>query len=167
MSAQPRAIAGSPSARGVELESLGITLLRYSLVLILVYFGTFKFTMAEAQAIQPLVAESPLMSWLYRVLDVQGVSRLIGLAELAIATLILVRPWSPLWSAIGSLAAAGMFLITLSFLLTTPDLWQWVEGFPAPTEGAAFLLKDVFLLGAAVCTAGEALQSEITVPKQL
>ena len=161
MSAQPLAIAGSARARGVELESLGITLLRYSLVLILVYFGAFKFTMAEAQAIQPLVAESPLMSWLYRVLDVQGVSRLIGLAELAIAALIFVRPWSPLWSAIGSLAAVGMFTITLSFLLTTPGLWQWVESFPAPTEGAAFLMKDVFLLGAAICTAGEALKARL------
>jgi len=47
--------------------------------------------------------------------------------------------------------------MTLSFLVTTPGIWLWVEGFPAPSEAAAFLLKDVFLLGAAICTAGEAI----------
>jgi uncharacterized membrane protein YkgB len=139
------------------LQLMGVMLLRYALVVILLYFGAFKFTLAEAQAIQPLLAHSPFMSWLYRVSDVEGVSRLIGVAELTIAVLVALRPWRPIWSAAGSLAAVGMFLITLSFLITTPGLWQWVEGFPAPTQGAAFLLKDVFLLGAAVCTAGEAL----------
>lgn len=146
-------------SRSLELHHIGVTLLRYALVVILLYFGVFKFTLAEAQAIQPLLTHSPLMSWLYHVLDVQGVSRLIGFTELGIAALIMLRPWRPSWSAIGSLAAMGMFLITLSFLLTTPGIWQWVEWFPAPTEGAAFLLKDVFLLGAALCTAGEALQA--------
>jgi reactive chlorine resistance protein C len=148
-----------PVPRAHKLQAAGVTILRYGLVLILVYFGAFKFTMAEAQAIQPLLTHSPLMSWLYAVLDVEGVSRLIGEAELTIASLIFLRPWLPFWSAIGSLAAAGMFLITLSFLLSTPGLWQWVEGFPAPTEVSAFLMKDVFLLGAAICTAGEALQA--------
>jgi uncharacterized membrane protein YkgB len=50
-----------------------------------------------------------------------------------------------------------MFLTTLSFLVTTPGVWLQVEGFPAPSETAAFILKDVFLLGAAISTAGEAL----------
>lgn len=147
----------SPRRTAPDLQHIGVTLLRYALVLILLYFGTFKFTLAEAQAIQPLLTHSPLMSWLYRILDVEGVSRLIGVAELSIAALILLRPWRPFWSALGSMAAIVMFLTTLSFLLTTPGIWHWVEWFPAPTDGAAFILKDVFLLGAAICTAGEAL----------
>jgi reactive chlorine resistance protein C len=146
--------------QGVELESLGVTLLRYALVLILLYFGSFKFTDTEAKAIQPLLEHSPLMSWLYSLFSVRGVSRLIGLAELAIGSLLLCRPWSARLSAIGSLAGIGMFLMTLSFLLSTPGLWQWVEGFPAPSAAAAFLLKDVFLLGAAIITAGEALDAK-------
>jgi reactive chlorine resistance protein C len=150
-------LAGSSvSTRAVELERIGISILRYALVLILLYFGAFKFTMAEARGIQPLVEHSPLLSWLYSLLSVNGVSRVVGVSELTIAGLILSRPWLPRLSALGSLAAIGMFLITLSFLLSTPGLWQWVEGFPAPTEASAFLLKDVFLLGAAIVTAGEA-----------
>jgi uncharacterized membrane protein YkgB len=58
------------------------------------------------------------------------------------------------------MAAIGMFFVTLSFLVTTPGLWQWVDGFPAPDGAAAFLLKDAFLLGAAMVTAGEASRSE-------
>lgn len=52
-----------------------------------------------------------------------------------------------------------MFLVTLSFLVSTPGVWQSVPGFPLPVPDAtgAFLLKDVFLLGAALCTAADAL----------
>jgi len=100
----------SPRGGPLDLQQFGVTLLRYALVAILIYFGVFKFTLAEAQAIQPLVSTSPFMSWLYRVMDVEGVSRLIGVTELSIAALILIRPWRPLWSAVGSLAAAVMFL---------------------------------------------------------
>jgi uncharacterized membrane protein YkgB len=134
-------------------------------VCILLYFGLFKFTPTEAQAIQQLLEHSPLLSWLYSILDVGAVSRVIGVTELAIAAAILARPWSRSLSTAGSLAAIGMFLITLSFLVTTPGLWHWVDGFPAPSEGAAFLLKDIFLLGAAVATAGEALQSRSTASR--
>jgi uncharacterized membrane protein YkgB len=141
-----------------RLEALGGHLLRYGLVGILVYLGAFKFTLVEAQAIQPLVAHSPAMAWLYAVLSVQAVSSLIGATELGIAVLIALRPVAPAASAWGSLGAAGMFLATLSFLVTTPGVWQRVPGFPlpVPTEGGGFLLKDVFLLGAAVWSAGEA-----------
>jgi uncharacterized membrane protein YkgB len=144
------------SASALKLESLGIGILRYSLVGILLYFGLFKFTPTEAEAIRPLLEHSPLLSWVYSFLSVETVSRVIGVTELAIAGLIASRSRSSRLSAIGSLAAVGMFLTTLSFLLTTPGLWRWVDGFPAPSEGAAFLMKDVFLLGAAVITGGEA-----------
>lgn len=139
------------------LQHAGTLVLRYGLVLILLYFGSFKFTEAEARAIQPLLEHSPLMHWMYSVTDVRGASRGIGVAELAIALLLFLRPWAPFVSALGSLLAVGMFLTTLSFLFTTPGLWQQVEGFPAPTDAAAFILKDVFLLGAGLWTAAEAL----------
>ncbi len=56
-----------------------------------------------------------------------------------------------------------MFLITLSFLLTTPGVWQPGYGFPAlsPSPGQ-FLAKDLVLLGAAIWTAGEALRAART-----
>jgi len=52
-----------------------------------------------------------------------------------------------------------MFLVTLSFLVSTPGVWRSVPDFllPVPDATGALLLKDVFLLGAALCTAADAL----------
>lgn len=91
--------------RRIELEFLGVTLLRYSLAFILLYFGLFKFTPTEARAIQPLVEHSPFLAWMYAVLSVDAVSQIIGVTELAIVGLILARPWSRRLSALGSGAA--------------------------------------------------------------
>jgi uncharacterized membrane protein YkgB len=135
--------------------------LRWGLVVLIAWFGLFKFTPTEAQAIQPLLANSPLLSWLYAVLDVEGASRLIGTMELAIALLIALRPVAPRLSAAGSLAAVGMFATTLSFLATTPGVWVQVDGFVVPNEIGGFLVKDLFLLGAALWTAGEALEAAL------
>ena len=149
----------SGTTRARSLEAVGGSILRYGLVAILLYFGAFKFTAVEAQGIQPLVAHSPFLAWLYQVLSVQGVSNLIGSIEIAIAILIAARPVSAALSAVGSLMASLMLLTTLSFLVTTPRVWLWLSEFPlpVPNEVGAFLLKDVFLPGAAIWTAGEAL----------
>lgn len=124
----------------------------------LVWFGAFKFTEAEARAIEPLVANSPFLGWIYGVTDVRTASRLIGVAELVIAALIAARAFARRVSGVGSLLASGMFATTLSFLATTPGVWVRVDGFVVPSAVGAFLLKDVFLLGAALLTAGEALR---------
>src|SRR4051812_4569345 len=93
------------AANVASLESLGINVLRYALVLIFVIFGSLKFTAAEAAAIKPLISNSPFMSWLYGPLSEQGVSNLIGSVELVTALLIGARPISARISAIGSAAA--------------------------------------------------------------
>jgi uncharacterized membrane protein YkgB len=142
-----------------RLGAAGGVVLRAGLVGILLYFGAFKFTAVEAEAIRPLVAASPVMSWLHGALGVQGTSNLLGVTELALAVLIALRPIAPRWCALGSLGAAVMFLTTLSFLASTPGVWGRVPGFflPVPDALGAFVLKDVFLLGAALWSAGEAL----------
>ncbi len=162
-----RAIAqtGAPGSRTNALigalEVACGAILRYGLVAILVYFGTFKFTATEAQAIMPLIANSPFLGWLYAVLPVQAVSSLIGATELLAAALLAARPWAPRLSAIGAVLAIGTFLTTLSFLATTPGVWARVPDFilPVPSGPGGFLLKDVFLLGAAVWCLREALGS--------
>lgn len=147
----------STTRTALVLDRVGAQVLRYGLVFILLYFGAFKFTPTEAAAIQPLLANSPFMAWLYSVASVEGVSRLIGVAEIAAALLIALRVVSPLACAVGSIMAVGTFLTTLSFLATTPDMFAWVDGFLVPTGGGGFIIKDLFLLGAALVSAGEAL----------
>ena len=135
-------------ARPFELASGA--LLRYSLVLFLLLFGLAKFTEPEALTIQPWVANSPFLGWLYAVTSVQGGSNLIGVVELTVGALLAVRPWWPRLSVIGSLGATLTFLLTLSFLFTTPGL---------SPEWQGFLMKDLVLLGAALWTAGDSLRA--------
>ena len=116
-----RAIQGVPSTRiQSRLEAPGILLSRYGLVVVLLLIGVLKFTPGEAAGIQPLVAHSPLMSWMYSLLSVQGVSNVIGAIEIATAALLALRPLSLKASFVGSLAAVVTFLLTFSFLFSTP-----------------------------------------------
>ncbi len=138
-------------------------MLRYGLILILLWIGGLKFTGYEAEGVHGHASNSPLLSWTYDLLSVGGVSALLGIVEISLAILIATRPIAPRLSAVGSLGAIVMFLITLSFLLTTPGVWQPGYGFPAlsPSPGQ-FLAKDLVLLGAAIWTAGEALRAART-----
>jgi uncharacterized membrane protein YkgB len=134
----------------LEMWSLriGKVVLRYSLVLFFLGFGILKFTPDEALAIHPPNAHSPLQFWLDALLGQQGSSNVIGVIEIALALLIAVRPFAPRLAALGGFGTAFALLITLSFLVTTPQLDPGL---------AAFIIKDVTLFGAALWSAGEAL----------
>ena len=138
------------------LERAGTVLLRYSLVLVLLWFGVFKFTPTEASGIQPLFAHSPLFAWLYQVLSVRAVSNLVGTAEILVALLMALRPVAPRLSFVGSLGAVLVFAVTVSFLFTTPGAFERVDGLWVPGSAGSFLIKDLTLLGAALYTAAEA-----------
>ena len=142
----------------VVLETTGKHVVRYGLVLVLAWIGAMKFTAYEASGIQPLVANSPLMGWVYQIFSVQAFSNMLGVLEIAIAVMIALRPVSAAAAALGSALAVGMFLTTLSFLFSTPG-WEPTLGFPAlAVVPGQFLIKDVVLLGAAVWSLGEALR---------
>ena len=146
-------------ATGSKLELAGLQIARYALVLVLVWIGAMKFTAYEAGAIQPLVTNSPVMSWLYAVLSVQTTSNLIGVAEITAGALIALRPWSAMACVVGSLMAIATFAITLTFLFSTPGWEPSLGGFPALSVAPGqFILKDAVLLGAAVWSFGEALK---------
>jgi reactive chlorine resistance protein C len=145
---------------GTQVNTLGAFLLRYGLVLVIGWIGAMKFTAYEAQGIQPLVANSPLMSWVYSVFSVQAFSQVLGVIEIAIALMIALRPVSAYIAAIGGGLAAMMFLTTLSFLLSTPGWEPSLGGFPAlSVVPGQFLLKDIVLLGAAVWSLGDSLEA--------
>ncbi len=150
---------GNITAKNVSsLERFGAGLIRYALVAVLLWVGMLKFTAYEAEAIKPLVENSPILSWVYDVMSVQTFSMVLGATEILLGILIAARPFSPKASALGSFGAIIMFLVTLTFLLSTPGVWQPEYGFPclSPMPGQ-FIAKDVLFLSAAVWTAGEAL----------
>lgn len=142
-----------------NIENLGFLILRYGLVLIFLWIGLLKFLPFEAQAIKPLVANSPFMSWMLGAFGDQGTSNVIGIIELITAFLLAVRPWSAIACALGSAMAVITSLLTLSFILSTPG-WEPTVGFPAlsPIPGQ-FLLKDVLILGGGLWSLGESLKA--------
>jgi uncharacterized membrane protein YkgB len=137
------------------LEKLGVNVSRYGLVITLVLIGVLKFTAGEAHGIQPLIASSPFMSWIYRIFSLQAVSNLIGMIEIIVALLIALRPFSAKISFIGSLGAIITFVLTVSFLFSTPGVFEFSHGFPMLGDAGQFLVKDVVLLGASLWTAAE------------
>lgn len=154
-------IVSTNQSVGLKVEELGAHVIRYGLALVVLWIGLMKFTTYEAMGIQPLVASSPFLGWLYRILSVREFSAGLGVVECAIAGLIALRPWFPRASAVGSAMAVLMFLTTLSFLFSAPGWEPSLGGVPALSSSVGqFLIKDVVLLGAAIWTCGEAYSAK-------
>src|SRR5215510_7736498 len=96
-------VPGSTLSR--TMRTGGVHLMRYGLVLVVAWIGAMKFTAYEANGIQPLVANSPVMGWVYHVCSIQAFSNVLGVVELAIALMIALRPLSAAMAAVGSAAA--------------------------------------------------------------
>jgi reactive chlorine resistance protein C len=142
------------------VERVGREMVRYGLVLVVGWIGAMKFTAYEAMGIQPLVSHSPLLGWMYDFMSVRVFSTMLGFIEIATAALIAVRSAYPRAAAFGSLLAIGIFLTTLSFILSTPGWEPTLGGFPAlSTLPGQFLIKDVVLLAASVWSLGDCLQA--------
>ena len=149
-----------------NLASVGFSVLRSGLVANLLWIGALKFEDYEVENIEPLVTSSPLFSRLHDKLGAPKLARLIGVTEIAMGSLIAAKPLAPRVSAAGSLGAVGMFLTTLSFLATTPELWQErQQGMPKLSLAGQFVVKDIVLLGASLLTAAESLQAAAGHPR--
>ena len=147
--------------RGVVriIDKVSALILRYSLVVVVFWIGCLKFTAYESKGVFNHASHSPLLAWAYHILDVRNFSRGLGVVEVATALLIAAGPVWPKLSIVGSLAGIGMFLTTLSFVVTTPGVWQAGYGFPALSGfPGQFLIKDVLLLGAAIWTLADSLR---------
>ena len=145
-----------PSRLQIAEESAGsrmsMALLRWSLVVIFLWFGGMKFTNYEANAIAPFIAHSPIMSWLHALLGVQGASYVIGVIELSTAAALILGAFRPFFSALGAAMSATTYVITLTFFLSTPGVAEATAGgFPAISAAPGqFCLKDLVLLAASL-----------------
>ena len=127
--------------------SLGYKLGVFGVVLTLLWIGIFKFTPTEAAAIEPLVANHPLIGWIYNFLSVQMVSNIIGLTEIIIAIGLIAGFFNPKIGYLSGLLALFTFITTLSFMITTPNTWKVVDGVLITNF---FLLKDIVFVAVAL-----------------
>jgi len=141
-----------------QFSAVGTAVLRYGLALVLIWVGFLKFQPYEQAAVMPLIAHSPFMSWMLGAFGLPVSAGIIGSYEIVAGLLIATRPIAARLSALGGLLAVGTFLVTTSFLFTTPAMavYATAESFPFLGMLGQFLAKDIVLLGASIYIAGEA-----------
>src|ERR1700748_127797 len=98
------------------------------LVVMLLWAGSYKMTAPGAEGIIPLVSNSPLVSWHFKLFGPYIGSDLIGLTEMIAAVLIIAGYLWPKAGIVGGLIASGMFFTTSTMIMTTPGAITVVHG---------------------------------------
>jgi len=161
-------------------QRLGLGMIRVAILIIFVWIGGLKFRNYEAEGIVPFVANSPFMSFLYNEKapeyrdyklkegeydaakhawheknNTYGFSHGLGLLIMGIGILTFLGFFSARIGLAGELLAVIMTLGTLSFLVTTPEVWvpdlgSGEYGFPLLSGAGRLVIKDIAILAGAV-----------------
>lgn len=172
-----------------ESSSKFVNLARIAIFIVMAWIGGLKAFQYEADGIVPFVANSPVMSFFYakkapeyqnyrnpegktvqKNIDWHKENRTyifsygLGTVIVIIGTLTLLGIWYPRIGLIGGLLTFGMSIVTLSFLITTPEVYVPNLGgdFPTPHYGFPYLsgagrlvLKDIIMLAAGLICASD------------
>jgi len=117
------------------------------MIVMLLWAGSYKMTAPGAEGILPLVSNSPLISWHFKLFGPYIGSDIIGMTEIAGALLIVTGYFRPKAGVIGGLITTVMFFITSTMLITTPGATISVHGVRYMSFLGLFLYKDVISLG--------------------
>src|SRR5690606_15595119 len=172
-----------------SLQDKFIQFLKIAIFIVMAWIGGLKAFPYEADGIVPFVANSPFMSFFYakdapeykQYKNPEGAtveknirwhkenrtylfSYGLGAVIVGIGIFILLGIWSPRLGLIGGLLTFIMSLVTLSFLITTPEVYVPDLGgdFPTPRYGFPYLsgagrlvLKDVIMMGGGLIVASD------------
>ena len=117
------------------------------MVVMLLWAGSYKMTAPGAEGIIPLVSNSPLVSWHFKLFGPYIGSDLIGLTEISAALLMIAGYLRPKAGIIGALIASVMFFTTSTMVITTPGAITVVRGIGYMSFTGLFLFKDVISFG--------------------
>lgn len=175
--------------KAAATQKLGINLIRVAILIIFVWIGGLKFWNYEAEGIVPFVANSPFMSFFYNnpapdykeyklkegefnvekhewhvKNNTYGFSHGLGILIMSIGILTFLGIFFPKVGAIGSSLVIVMTLGTLSFLVTTPEVWvpnlgSGEYGFPLLTGAGRLVIKDTAIIAGAVVTLADSAKS--------
>lgn len=135
-------------AAWVTNKNVPFLIIAIGMVVMLFWAGAFKMTATGAEGIVPLVSNSPLISWHFKVFGPYIGSDLIGLTEWIGGVLIVIGLFKPKAGIVGGIIGVVMFFTTSSMLLTTPGAIIQVNGMDYMNNLGLFLYKDVINLGA-------------------
>jgi uncharacterized membrane protein YkgB len=117
------------------------------MIVMLLWAGSYKMTAPGAEGIIPLVSNSPLIWWHFKLFGPYVGSDIIGLTEITAAVLFVAGYFKPKAGVIGGLITTVMFFTTSTMLLTTPGATISVHGIRYMSNLGLFLFKDVISLG--------------------
>jgi uncharacterized membrane protein YkgB len=140
-------------AAWIEDRNIAFLVISIGTTVMLLWAGSFKMTRPGAEGIIPLVSNSPLIWWHFKVFGPYIGSDLIGLTEWLYAALIIVGYFKPKAGIAGGLVGVVMFFTTSTMLFTTPGALISVPGIPAMrymSNLGLFLYKDIISLGASL-----------------
>jgi len=120
------------------------------MIVMLLWAGAYKMTAPGAEGIVPLVSNSPLISWHFKLFGPYIGSDLIGLTEWIAAILFMAGYLKPEAGIVGGFVATLMFFITSTMIITTPGTTSVVHGMRYMSFLGLFLFKDVMSLGASL-----------------
>jgi uncharacterized membrane protein YkgB len=167
-----------------DSQRVFINFLRIAIFIVMAWIGSLKAFQYEADGIVPFVANSPVMSFLYNHPDEYKAHKNkegeaipaninwntengtytfaygLGTAIVAIGLLTLLGIWFPKIGLAGGLLTFGMSLVTLSFLITTPeayvpDLGSSEHGFPYLSGAGRLVIKDIIMLAGGLLVASD------------
>jgi reactive chlorine resistance protein C len=169
-----------------------IHFLRISIFIVMAWIGGLKAFHYEAEGIVPFVANSSFMSFMLnkKVSDTDNYklhknkegevisenvkwhksngsytfSYGLGTVIVLIGILVLLGIFSPKIGLIGGILTAGMSLVTLSFLVTTPEVWVPnlggnEHGFPLLSGSGRMVLKDIMMMAGGFIIASDSAKS--------
>lgn len=120
------------------------------MIVMLLWAGSFKMTAPGAEGIIPLVSNSPLIWWHFKIFGPYVGSDIIGLTEWVAAVLFIIGYFKPKAGIVGALITTLMFFTTSTMVLSTPGAIIAVPGIRHMRYLGLlglFLYKDVISLG--------------------
>lgn len=177
-----------------------INFIRISIAIVMIWIGSLKAFHYEADGIVPFVANSPIMSFFYSKKAPEYIhyknpegkevakniawhqengtysfSIALGLVIITIGLFNVIGIYNNNIGLIGGLLTAIMSLVTLSFLLSTPEAYvpnlggdfpTKYYGFPWLSAGGRLVIKDIIMMAAGLLVASNASQKIITKIKE-
>lgn len=164
-----------------RLDRFALLMLRLGVAVVFLWIGGLKWFKYEADGIVPFIANSPFMRWMigdpgnYKShMNAEGalieanrswheangtytVGIFIGVTICLIGVLILAHYLHPTLGMLGAIGVIGFTIVTLSFLVTTPEVWVAAPkdgiadadlGFPYLNGRGRLVVKDCIQLGA-------------------
>lgn len=144
-------------AAWITEHNLPFLITSISMIVMLLWAGSYKMTRPGAEGIIPLVSNSPLIWWHFKVFGPYIGSDLIGLTEWLSAALIVAGYFKPKAGILGGIVGIVIFFTTSTMLITTPGALITVPGIHGMRYMSflgLFLFKDLISLGASFYLVG-------------